>query len=309
MISVKMTDKPLISVIVLSYNSSEFVLSTLESIKRQTYAGPVELIIGDDCSQDESVPVCEQWIKANQSRFARTLILRPEENQGLVANINSCLKQAQGEWIKGIAGDDILTDNALDILYNAAASGPRTYQFVNSAMYSFMDDEQIAQPDKLRLMKAGKQAGEFTLNDVFRKHTFWTNSPSFFFSKKLIEDIGYVPHLFRNIEDRPLVATVLSKGYSIYRLETPTVFYRNNPASISNTAGGYRFAECNWRTYKEILRPSFGFLRAIDMDLRMLPDWFLMKRKKKDFVTRSFKLGSKIIWFIYRALTFPFTLR
>ena len=209
---------PLISVIVLTYNSSEYVLSTLESIKRQTYAGPIELIIGDDCSRDESVSLCQQWVESNKTRFARTLILQPSENQGVVANLNSCLQNTKGEWIKGIAGDDILTDNALEILYNAATRGSKPYHFLNSAMYSFVNDEEIKQPENLRIMKPGEQEGEFSLADVFRKPLFWSNAPTFFFSKQLIDEVGGFPSMFRNIEDRPFMALILSKAVSPCRV-------------------------------------------------------------------------------------------
>lgn len=299
---------PLISVIVLTYNSSEFVLSTLESIKRQTYAGAIELIIGDDCSQDDSVQICEAWIAQHKSSFARALVHCPAENQGVVANINSCIKISRGEWIKVISGDDILTDDALATLYQAATEGPEIHRFVNSAMYSFQEDKQINQPEQLELLSGGKQDATTTLTDIFKKPNFWTNAPTFFIARSLLEEIGHFPAMFRNIEDRPMFATVLSKGHSIYTTATPTVFYRNNPASISNTAGSYRFAECNWRVYREILRPAFSTLQAIDMDMRMLPHWCLMKRKKKDLITKVFKLGCKLCWVIYRACTFPFTI-
>ena len=46
-----MDSPPLVSVIVISYNSSETVLETLESVKKQTYQN-IELIVSDDCSTD-----------------------------------------------------------------------------------------------------------------------------------------------------------------------------------------------------------------------------------------------------------------
>lgn len=304
-----MIQRPLISIIVLTYNSSEYVLSTLESIKRQTYTGPIELIIGDDCSQDDTVSICQQWLESNKARFANTRLLQPIENQGVVGNINSCLKIAEGEWIKDIAGDDILADNAIDTLYHAATDGEDCYHFVISSLYSFERDEQIAHPENLAQLKIKGTNNTITLKNLFQKPSFWTNAPSFFYSKKLVVDIGYCPTLFRNVEDRPMMAKALSKGYTVRIIDAPTVFYRNNPSSITNTVAKAFYAECNWRTYKEILRSQFSTLQAIDMDLRMLPQWCLMKRKKKDIVTKLFRLGCLLTWAIYRAFTFPFTRR
>lgn len=48
---------PLFSIIVITYNSSVFVLETLESAKNQAYQN-IELIISDDGSTDETVAIC-----------------------------------------------------------------------------------------------------------------------------------------------------------------------------------------------------------------------------------------------------------
>ncbi|MDR0890977.1 MAG: glycosyltransferase [Endomicrobium sp.] len=55
-----MENNPLVSVCVITYNSSKYVLETLESIKTQTYQN-IELIVSDDCSTDDTVEVCENY--------------------------------------------------------------------------------------------------------------------------------------------------------------------------------------------------------------------------------------------------------
>lgn len=304
-----MVQFPLISVVVLTYNSSKYVLSTLESIKRQTFTGDLELIIGDDCSSDNTVEICKRWLEGNKTRFASVQILVPPENQGTVANLNSCVKAATGLWIKAIGGDDILKDDALVLLYGAVTNGLDKYHFVSSDMYSFVNDEEIEYPEKLQLRKIGKSDTPLTLYDAFKNPCFWITPPTFFYSKEMMEKIGYCPTMFRNIEDRPLAAKVLSCGYAICRLAKPTVFYRINPTSVSATTSRYRFTECDWKVYYEILRPMFGILRQIDMDLRMLPMWYLTKRRKKTLDTKIFKLCCKMMWATYRALTFFLTMK
>lgn len=57
-----MENKPLVSIVVITYNSSEYVLETLESAKAQTYTN-IELIVSDDCSTDETVSICKNGLK------------------------------------------------------------------------------------------------------------------------------------------------------------------------------------------------------------------------------------------------------
>lgn len=52
---------PLVSVIVITYNSAKYVLETLESIRVQSYQN-IELIISDDCSKDNTIDICRNWI-------------------------------------------------------------------------------------------------------------------------------------------------------------------------------------------------------------------------------------------------------
>ena len=49
-------DFPLVSIVVATYNSAKTVIETLESIKAQTYDN-IELIVSDDCSQDNTIDV------------------------------------------------------------------------------------------------------------------------------------------------------------------------------------------------------------------------------------------------------------
>lgn len=58
-------EQPLVSVSVITYNSAKTVLETLESIKAQTYQN-LELIVSDDCSTDNTVELCRNWIEQNK---------------------------------------------------------------------------------------------------------------------------------------------------------------------------------------------------------------------------------------------------
>lgn len=108
----ELNNKLLVSVPVITYNSSKFVLETLESIKAQTYQ-KIELIISDDCSTDNTVELCRKWVEENKERFVRTQIITSELNTGVSANLNRAEAACQGEWVKGIAGDDLLMPNCI----------------------------------------------------------------------------------------------------------------------------------------------------------------------------------------------------
>jgi len=103
---------PLVSVYVITYNSSKYVIETLESIKNQTYSN-IELIVSDDYSTDNTIQICSEWITKNSAYFKRVELLTVEKNTGIAANCNRAEAACQGEWAKGIAGDDLLMPNCV----------------------------------------------------------------------------------------------------------------------------------------------------------------------------------------------------
>ena len=108
----KTDENPLVSIIVITYNSAKYVLETLESAKAQTYQN-IELIVSDDCSIDNTVEICREWIEQNKNRFVRTELITIPENTGIPANCNRGVRAAQGEWVKLIAGDDMLDNDCI----------------------------------------------------------------------------------------------------------------------------------------------------------------------------------------------------
>lgn len=105
---------PLVSIVIITYNSANYVTETLESISRQTYCGPIELIVSDDCSQDNTLDICRDWMKHHGSMFVRADIIQTSHNSGICANHNNALKHVRGEWIKYIAGDDMLMPRCIE---------------------------------------------------------------------------------------------------------------------------------------------------------------------------------------------------
>jgi len=97
------TANPLVTMIVLCYNQSRFVLETLESVKAQTY-DPTQLIIIDDCSSDDSVATIEQWLQENG---IRSTFIRHQENQGICKTLNEAVRIATGKYISMVASDDV----------------------------------------------------------------------------------------------------------------------------------------------------------------------------------------------------------
>ena len=98
-----MKNNILISVIIPSYNRSNTVGQTIESIVSQKVNANIEIVIGDDCSTDNAREVLLEY-KEKYPDIIRLFFW--DENMGLGANWASCVKECRGKYICNCDNDD-----------------------------------------------------------------------------------------------------------------------------------------------------------------------------------------------------------
>jgi len=99
-----MSDKPLISVVIPTYNRTQQTMSAVESAIAQSYTN-VEIIVVDDGSTDGSDLIIQQFIqKKSDSGFPIHFIR--QSNQGASVARNTGISQARGEYIAFLDSDD-----------------------------------------------------------------------------------------------------------------------------------------------------------------------------------------------------------
>jgi glycosyltransferase involved in cell wall biosynthesis len=105
-----MNAHPKVSVCIPTYNYAHYLPEAIESVLNQRY-GNYELIIIDDCSNDNSSAIIEQY-----SRLDRRIVYHiNDSNRGMVNNWNLCLQSARGDYIKFLFGDDVMSsEDALE---------------------------------------------------------------------------------------------------------------------------------------------------------------------------------------------------
>jgi glycosyltransferase involved in cell wall biosynthesis len=94
-----------VSVLVPVCNGEAFLAECLESILAQDFAD-MEILIADDASTDGSVALVERYA----ARDSRIRWWTNPGNIGQVANVNRCLAEARGEFVKFVFADDKLLE-------------------------------------------------------------------------------------------------------------------------------------------------------------------------------------------------------
>jgi succinoglycan biosynthesis protein ExoO len=105
--------RPLVSVVIPSFNAAQFIIRCLDSVFRQS-VDSLEVIVVDDASTDDTAHVVSQYGAPNL-----TLIRQPQ-NQGVCAARNRGVEFASGEWIAVMDADDWMSPHRLEYLVRDA---------------------------------------------------------------------------------------------------------------------------------------------------------------------------------------------
>lgn len=105
-----MEDK-LITIVIPTYNVAQYIQGCLDSVLTQTYK-KIEILLIDDGSTDGTLAICRKYEKEdNRIRVISS------EHEGVSAVRNVGSKEAKGEYIAYIDGDDILEPTYIEYLY------------------------------------------------------------------------------------------------------------------------------------------------------------------------------------------------
>lgn len=245
---------PLVSVVVITYNSSDTIVGTLNSVKSQTYQN-LELIVSDDCSTDNTVAIIRDWIENNGERFVRTKLIEAPQNTGVAPNCNRGRREAHGEWIKGLAGDDNLLVNSIADYVDFVLANPECS--ICFGKFHFWGDNA-------ELVKKNKEHYERVYYPYLRadwktqwkriQETLFVPGPGLFYKKALYDEVGGLDDRFPFADEYPFVYNILEKGYHIYFLDKEVYDYQIRENSLCRTELGM---------HPRVFESQYAYIRAV----------------------------------------------
>lgn len=176
-----------ISVVIPCYNGARFLRQCLDSALAQTYQGPVELLVCDDGSQDDSraiVSACAPQAK---------LLEHPGGlNAGVSATRNRCIRAASHGLIAFLDCDDYWLPNHLAQLVDELDRHPEIAMVCDIGC-DVSDDGQILNERK------PSETAELRLEDVFMNTNFPPTAA--LVRRPALESVGLFNESFRYGED------------------------------------------------------------------------------------------------------------
>ncbi|MCG3710616.1 glycosyltransferase [Aliarcobacter butzleri] len=100
-------EKPLVSVYVITYNHEKYISEAIDSFLMQKTNFPFEIVIGEDCSTDNTRKILEEY-KKKYPNIIKLIV--SENNVGMHENGKRTIKECKGKYLAICEGDDYWID-------------------------------------------------------------------------------------------------------------------------------------------------------------------------------------------------------
>ena len=244
-------NQPLVSIILPVYNAQNHLARCVGSICAQTYRN-IEIIILNDGSKDQSLPVCEEFRQKDPR-----ILLVDKANSGVSDTRNLGLKLASGKYVEFVDSDDYLDPDFTERLVAAAEENEADfviapYKMVIPAGASKPEQVLDKIQDELGVMSVARppevREYGFLPAGVYDKDTFalrlMDKPASYFYSvlwNKLYRrdiltgnDIQFVSEM-RWAEDLVFNLRYIQYAERFVAIDKPGYYYVQNPQIICHT--------------------------------------------------------------------------
>lgn len=204
--SLEKGQEPVCSVCIANYNGRNVIEACLDSVFRQVFSYPIEVIVHDDASTDGSADIVSK-------KYPGVRLIRSDTNVGFCVSNNRMVASAKGRFILLLNNDAELHQNALSTLYNFAA-GDAVYGIIGLPQYNKQTGE---------LIDVGSLLDPFFNPvpnlDKMRSNVAMVIGACMWMPRKLWDELGGFPDWFESIaEDMYLCCLTRLKGYPVIAL-------------------------------------------------------------------------------------------
>lgn len=206
---------PQISLILNSYNASNYLKAAIESVRQQTYPD-FELLIWDDGSRDDSLEIARSQA-ANDERVR--VIAAPHQGRGQA--LRQAIAASSGEYLSWIDHDDILAPNALERTAAILDENPQ----VGLVYSDYLDIDSQGNPLGLGYRCRIPYSRDRLLTDFITFHFRLIR-------RDIYNQAGEIDPAFEYAEDYDLCLRI-SELTDIYHLQEPLYHYRHHPDNTS----------------------------------------------------------------------------
>lgn len=256
-----MTETPLVSIILVSYNTRELLRDCLHSVREKTADLPYEIIIVDNQSADGTPSMLRE-------EFPHIQLIEAGANLGFGRANNLGAEQARGKYLFFLNTDTILLNNAVKILVDFMENHPRAgicganlYTHDMREGHSFFPLPTVANEIKAQFPFI------ITKNSLFYTTFNRTGKPlevdcilgaDLMIRRDVFEQVGgFDPDFFLYYEETEMTYRVRKAGYKVYSVPDAEIIHLCGMSTDSP------FGEKNLWSNREMAYSKFLYFHKI----------------------------------------------
>jgi len=247
--------QPTLSVVIPNYNDARYLSEALEAILAQSFR-PVEVIVVDDGSTDNSVAVIEEFMR----RDPIVRLLRNEGNMGALFSANRGLAHASGDYILFASADDKVLPGVLEKSARLLAQYPQAA--VCSGVAVLVDEhDQVLRPHPPRplISRAACYLPPDCVLRTWRRRGWWFAQGTAVYRRDAVVRAGGFPHELRSAADGFLLQGLALK-YGACFIPEPLVMFRVREDAFSSELVSDEICVELMEKSHDLMRSAYGGL-------------------------------------------------
>ena len=152
-----MHQKPLISILCVTYNQKDYIVQTIEGFLMQKVDFPIEIIIHDDASTDGTTEILREYVQKYPDLIKPIFQEKNQYSQKVNIWNTFIYPKAQGKYYAECEGDDYWTDpNKLQRQIDFLESNPEyifshtSFKYYDQANKKFLEDTSVAENTRIQ---------------------------------------------------------------------------------------------------------------------------------------------------------------
>jgi glycosyltransferase involved in cell wall biosynthesis len=207
---------PLVSVIIPCYNGETYLAQAIESALMQTYQ-PVEIIVVDDGSTDNSPAIAQQY----PVQYLR------QQNRGLTPTRNLGIQQSKGDYLVFLDADDRIRPEAIEAGLSVMLERPECAMVIG--------DHVFISPDGAHLRDSHKRCLPASHYEALLRSNFIEMISSVLFRRVMLEQVGGFDTALSVAEDYELYLRI-ARNYPICSHHSVVAEYRMHQTNASRNS-------------------------------------------------------------------------